>query len=332
MSDAPSSKSDDKSDGGKSAEPTTWLNMPERGALLGIRFVFWLATAFGRWPARLFLKLLAFWYRVFDRKAARASRDWLTRVHGKPPGWWDVYRHILRFANVTLDRMFLLRGKVKGFTFTRTGDENLQHLRDSKQGAILLGAHLGSYEAMRLGGDEDEVQINIVGHFENAKMINVLFEKLNPERAARVIHVGQSPMNLMVKIQNRLEAGELVAMLADRVGLRERAMTVDFFGAPARFSAGPFLLAATLKVPIFLTFGLYTEPNRYDLFCQPFADRLVLPRKRRQEALQEYVQEYARRLEEFCLKAPDNWFNFYDFWAIPDESTDSGDDASGSKK
>ncbi len=44
---------------GKGEEATTWLNMPEKGALLGIRFVFWFATLFGRWPARQFVRLIA---------------------------------------------------------------------------------------------------------------------------------------------------------------------------------------------------------------------------------------------------------------------------------
>jgi len=305
---------------GEPRKADEWLTAPERGIMLGIRALYWLATAFGRWPARTVVKFVAFWYRVFDRKAAAASRDYLTRVHGKPPSWWDIYRHILRFAHVSLDRIFLLRGKTRSFTWTRTGDEYLDQLQADKQGAILLGAHLGSFEAMRLAGVEDDVPINIVGHFENAKMINALFQKLNPEMAARVLHVGMPPMNLMVAIKNRLDKGELVAMLADRVGLRERSVVVDFFGQPAHFSAGPFLVASTMKVPIYLTFGLYTEPNRYDLFCIPFADRVVLPRKRRQEALKEYVQEYARKIEEVCRDKPDNWFNFYDFWATREES------------
>lgn len=306
-------------------EATTWLNMPERGALLGIRFVFFLATAFGRWPARQFIRLVAFWYRLFDRKIVRASRQWLTVVHGRPPGWWEVYGHIRRFSNVTLDRVFLLKNKVRAFTITRTGDENLARLHADNQGAILLGAHLGSFEAMRLGGVEDGVRINIVGHFENAKMVNALFQKLNPGAAERVIHVGMDPMTLMVTIQNRLERGELVAMLADRVGLRERSVTVDFFGRPARFSAGPFLLAAALKVPIYLTFGLYHEPNRYDLYCEPFVDRVRLPRKRRAEALRELVQAYADKVQEYALKAPDNWFNFFDFWASAEAAGDAVD-------
>ena len=65
---------------------------------------------------------------------------------------------------------------------------------------------------------------------------------------------------------------------------------------------------------LLLTFGLYREPNRYDLHCEPFADRVVLPRKTRQASLEAIVQQFADRLEHYCRLAPDNWFNFFDFW------------------
>ena len=73
-------------------------------------------------------------------------------------------------------------------------------------------------------------------------------------------------------------------MLGDRVGLDERVVEVDFFGAPALLPAGPYWLAATLRCPVFLTFGLYHEPNRYDLYCEPFAERIELARGDRENA------------------------------------------------
>ena len=78
--------------------------------------------------------------------------------------------------------------------------------------------------------------------------------------------------------------------------------------------AGQKPLAAVLKCPIYLVFGLYFEPNRYELFCEPFAERIVLPRGDRQEALRIVVSRYAERLEAYCRQAPNNWFNFFDFW------------------
>jgi predicted LPLAT superfamily acyltransferase len=230
-------------------------------------------------------------------------------------GWLDVYRHVLRFARVTLDRVFLLLGDNKQtFVVNSTGHQHLEALTSARRGAVLLGAHLGSFEAMRAGAAHDRLPLNIVGHFENARMINALLDRLDPEKSARVLHVGKDPVGFAMNVSDRLANGELVAILADRVGLNDKQVEVDFLGAKATFPTGPFLLASLLKCPVYLVFGLYFEPNRYELFCEPFAERIELPRAQRAQALAATVQRYATRLEHYVRLAPDNWFNFYDFW------------------
>jgi predicted LPLAT superfamily acyltransferase len=300
-----------------SAGATTWLNSRERGSLFGIRLAFGLATLCGRTPMRLFVRVVALWYRLFDRTAVAASRDWLSRVHGRPPGFWEIYRHIKVFVQVTLDRVFLLKGQVQGLVFTRTGGEHIQRQRATGRGAILLGAHLGSYEAMRAGGVSERIPIQILGYFENARMINALFEQLNPSLAAHVIHIGDDPVSVMSRVRSRIEAGDFVGLLGDRIGLNDRVVRARFFGQAADFAAGPFLVAALLRCPVYLVFGLYTEPNRYDLYCEPFAERIELPRADRERALQGWVDRYAERLEAYGRRAPHNWFNWFDFWRSP---------------
>ena len=85
-------------------------------------------------------------------------------------------------------------------------------------------------------------------------------------------------------------------------------------GGRIELPTGPYVLASVLKCPIYLTFGLYQAPNRYDLYCEPFADDIVLPRGDREPALRALAQRYAERLEHYCRLAPDNWFNFADTW------------------
>lgn len=297
------------------AESPAWLSQQERGALLGIRFVFSLASAFGRWPARQFVRLVALYYALFDRGVKRASRDWLERVHGRRVRWREVYAHIFTFAQVALDRIFLLKGRTRAFTVNRNGNHHLQQLVADGRGAVLLGAHLGSFEAMRMSADTEAFPISIVGHFENARMVNALLSRIDPAMAAKVIHVGDDPIAFALKVKERLEVGHMVAILGDRVGLNDKTVHVDFFGDSAAFPTGPFLLAAALRSPVYLVFGLYYEPNRYELFCEPFAERIELPRADRAASLERIVQRYANELERYCRKAPNNWFNFYDFWA-----------------
>lgn len=301
------------------SDEATWLSNRERGALLGMRFVIWLATLVGRWPARLVLRFVAGWYYLFDHGARRASAEYLARVRGRPARRRDVYRHLVTFAHVTLDRVFMLRGETRGLEFTRTGDDYVQTLARERTGAIFLGAHIGSFEAMRAKAEGDQIPLNILGYFANSKVVSALFEALNPELSARVIHIEPGTVGFILEARARLADGELVALHGDRVGLNDRSVDVDFLGASARFATGPFTMAAVLECPVYLTLGIYRAPNRYDLYCEPFADRVELPRADREAALRDYVQRYAARLEVYCRKAPDNWFNFFDFWGRPPE-------------
>ncbi len=292
-----------------------WLTQSERGQIRTTRLMFRLATLVGRRVMRPLLSLVALWYRLFDRQAVGHSRAWLTRVHGRPPTFWEIYRHLRCFAQITLDKVFFMTGRTEALEITRNGNEHLFAQMATGRGGVLLGCHLGSYDAMRASGLAESMPIQILGYFENARMINALISQLNPHLAERVIHLGSDPVGVMAKVKDRLEQGEMVALMGDRVGLNDRVVEVDFFGQPARFNSGSFLLASLLKCPVYLVFGIYREPNRYDLYCEPFADAIVLPRKGRDEALAAYAQAYAARVEAMARQHPDNWFNFFDFWS-----------------
>lgn len=94
----------------------------------------------------------------------------------------------------------------------------------------------------------------------------------------------------------------------------ERAVEVSFCASPARLPEGPWALAAALGVPVVLGLGLYRGARRYSASFELFSERVQLPRATRGAALRELVQGYATRLEQHATLAPDNWFNFYDFW------------------
>ena len=108
--------------------------------------------------------------------------------------------------------------------------------------------------------------------------------------------------------------------MADRTSInpyqrdnQEAVIWADFLGKPAPFPKGPFILSSVLDAPIYLIWGL--KPNgRYQFYFEHFCDKLNLPRKERQQALQIAVQHYAKRLEHHCLISPLDWGNFYDFW------------------
>lgn len=305
---------------------TAWLGLAERGSLTGMLALLWLLKRAGRGAARAVLPPLALYYLARDPVARRASRQWLERVarhrgDDRPVRTRDVHRHLLRFAQVTLDRLLLVQGETAGLNFVRHGGEHLDALIERGQGALLVGAHLGSFEALRMFARRRGVRIHALAWLHNARMINALLERL--ERSAgnaakgsvRVLALEPGRFDALLEAREAIARGEFVAVLGDRVGVNDKTASVPFFGQQARFPTGPWLIAALIGCPVLLTFGLYEHPDTYHGHCEPFADRIQLPRgPRRQAELERVVARYAARLEALAAERPDNWFNFFDFW------------------
>ncbi len=287
-----------------------WNAVPEVGTALGIRFVAALADMFGRRAASGFVFILAFYYALLASHLRHASRDYLSRV-GIRPTFFAVVKHFWYFARVSLDRYLFLTGRVAAFDVHLHGHE---HVAQAK-GALLIGSHLGSFEAMRALANTHNIPLSVVVDFKNAKRINGVLERLAPSLRVRMIEVDSGDVGSIFEIKECIKRGELVAILADRVAGRSHH-TVDspFLGSIAPFPAGPFILAHLLGCPVFATFALFSSPNRYDITCVPFADTIRLPRSGRDQALRYHVGLYAEILERYTRSAPFNWFNFYDFW------------------
>ena len=126
-------------------------------------------------------------------------------------------------------------------------------------------------------------------------------------------------MDLILRLRDRLEAGHMVAVMADRLHHPdERYVTVEFLGDKAAFPASPWLMAAALKTPVVFCVGHFCGGNRYELHMEVLAHRVDLPRAERMQAATRFAQLFADRLAAHAKASPYNWFNFYDFWSLPD--------------
>src|SRR3546814_2029033 len=71
-----------------------------------------------------------------------------------------------------------------------------------------------------------------------------------------VIDAGQDGPSLMLAIKQAADEGALIALLVDRTQPGAATQPAEFFGAPARFPVAPWMIAAVLKLPVSLAFGL----------------------------------------------------------------------------
>jgi predicted LPLAT superfamily acyltransferase len=296
------------------AKREAWLVRRERGSRAGVRALLLVTRVLGRRGGRALLRVIIFYFILFAPAARRASRQWYERVTGRS-SVWTTYRHLLRFAEVAFDRLFFVRGELGHFEFDHQGTQLLYDAVASGRGAILLGAHFGSFEAMRAAARDVSLPINILAHNDNARMIAAFLDQVSGGQSkVRVIEIDPVERTYILEVKRCIDAGELVAILGDRLGLNDRSARVEFFGAPAAFPTGPYILASVLRCPLLAVFGTHVAPSRYVLRCELLAERVELPRQGREQATTAYVQAFVRRLEHYARLAPDNWFNFYDFW------------------
>ncbi|OZB80207.1 MAG: acyl-CoA synthetase [Halothiobacillus sp. 13-55-253] len=257
-----------------------WQQHPERGSRFMLRVMLWLSRHLGRSVSRWVLYPIALYFLLFVPAARRASRQYLARVFGRPARLIEVFRHIFTFASTVHDRVYLLDGRDDLFKIEFVN----RHWFDSPEGAILIGAHMGSFEALRSAGkNHARRRVSMLMYPENARKINALLALVNPDAANDIPCV--------------------------------------FLGEPAAFALGPFRVAALLKKPVYFMAGLYLGGNRYRVHFERLADFSHTPRAGRDAAILAAQDRYVEILESLCRQAPYNWFNFYDFWS-DDSSSD----------
>lgn len=291
-----------------------WLGYRERGSRSATRFMKWLALRSGRSVARLLLYPICAYFLAFSPRARGTSRRYLALALGRRPRLEDLWRHFFTFAATVLDRVYFTDGRLGRFDIEVSGLERLRLTLARGRGCLLLGAHLGSFELLRMLAHEHRLPVSTVMYEENAANITeVLNDRLDPLLRERTIVSGGPDTSL--QIAECLSRGELVGMLGDRAAGSGKTVTCRFFGRDAVFPQGPLRLALSLHVPVYLVAGLYEGGRRYVIHLEPFCEEPDADRAERAAWTREWAQRYADRLEHFCRLAPYNWFNFYDFWS-----------------
>lgn len=292
-----------------------WATRPERSNVFILRTMTWLSLHFGRTASRVVLHGVVVYFLLFAPRERQASRAYLQRALQRTPHWRDLYKHILTFATTIHDRVYLLKNRFDLFSLEVHGEECIQAALKNDHGVILLGAHFGSFEIIRaLGERQPGLQIAMAMYEDNARKINAALTAINPALVHDIIPLGH--VDTMLQIQQRLEEGALIGLLADRSPHREALLDIDFLGAPAQFPLGPMRLAAVLQKQVIFMSGEYLGGNRYAIHFEPLTDFSTVERAHRQAAVTDAIHAYVRCLERHCLQQPYNWFNFFDFWQI----------------
>ncbi len=313
-----------------------WSKRKEQGTVLGIKTLLAVYRVFGRKVFDLILKLVMRYYHLTGKSARQASEIYLDQLqqHAKQqnitlPQPLDSYQHLLSFGRTMLDKLAAWQGDFSVDNLTIHGQHHFEEMAEKQQGVVILGSHLGNIELCRaLGRRHSHVKINALVFTEHAEQFNAVMKAVNPSSELNLIQVSSMGPDTAILLQQKIEQGEWVVIVGDRTStsVESRVVWADFLGKPAPFPQGPFMLASVLKAPVYLLFGLRddnAETPHFNVYFEHFSDQIVLPRKSRQEALDNVVQQYAQRLEHHTLQAPLQWYNFFNFWTLSNQQHDN---------
>jgi predicted LPLAT superfamily acyltransferase len=309
-----------------------WRERPEGGNRVWLALIRWCILHIGRGFARLCMFPTTLYFFCVRGPERRASREWLDRVGAPRRGTLGVLVHIYTFAITIVDRVLLLAGRGDELDVRPEGVERLHEALDGGRGCMLLGSHLGSFEAIRVFSRQAPPEYRklkvVMDRGQNSLMTRML-EDIEPEIRDTVIDARQPGPAIVLEAGDVMAAGGMVAMLADRTYASEPSIPVRFLGGEVRFPAAPLAIADTLDVPVVLVFGLYEGRGRYRLVFEPLerTGERAASRTERRAQLTERVQRYADRLEHYARRYPYNWFNFYEFWTADTAADRDGDRA-----
>jgi len=301
--------------------------MGEWSMIWGMRFLLRVYLLFGRTVLQWFLYPVVSYYWLVNKPGRAASQAYLKRVALLSPAsnlsgsLRDSYRHFISFANAIIDKLAAWSGALSLADVDYRGRDSVLAQTRTGRGAILLGSHLGNLEVCRVIADLDETaRINVLVHTKHAEKFNNLLRQTNQNSGLNLIQVTEISAATAMLLSDKVDNGELVIITADRtpVSRNQRVSRADFMGAEALFPQGPFILASLLKCPVYTLFCL-KQQGRQVIYFEHFSELLMFPRKNREQALQQTIQQYAERLEHYCLTEPLQWFNFFDFWRVDEK-------------
>lgn len=289
-----------------------WTRDRERGSESLLRAMAWFSLHAGRRLGRIILQGVVAYFFLFAPRARRHSLDYLARALGRPPRARDRWRHLECFATCIHDRVYLVNDQFERFEITIDGEALMEEQLATGCGAILMGAHMGSFEMMRSVGRRQSLEVALAMYEENARKIATVLAALAPRQSPDIIPLGH--LDAMLKIAERLERGVFVGVLGDRTLADEPTQIVELLGSRARLPTGPMRAAAILRCRVIFMVGLYRGKNRYRVVFAPLADFSAIDSASREAAVRAAVAGYAALLDRYCRSDPYNWFNFFDFW------------------
>jgi lauroyl/myristoyl acyltransferase len=179
-----------------------------------------------------------------------------------------------------------------------------EHVSALTGGLVTVTAHVGNWEmAGRLLATSGHRTTHVVASPDERPEL----ERWVRRDGGALRFVPRAHPGIGVELVAALRRGDVVALQGDRAIGTRGDVPVPFFGRPAPFPLGPFLLARAAGVPVVPAFCLLGRSHRYHM-------RVAAPMSVERGGEGAAVHRWVALLEDVVREHPTQWFNFFDVW------------------
>jgi predicted LPLAT superfamily acyltransferase len=288
-----------------------------RGGISGYKTIVFIIRHFGLGTAYFFLNFVVLYFVVTSPRSNRSSYQYFRKIlkHSPIRSLLNVYKNYHVFGQTLIDKITILSGIKHKLTFEFDGEEHLHSLAEKTSGAMLMSAHIGSFEIAGYLLKRINAKINILMFEAEHARIKQYLSGVYKDMTAGVITI-KNDMSHIYDIKNVFENKEFLCLHGDRFVNDNKTISRPFMGQQAKFPAGPFMLALKFNIPVCFVFAMKERKYHYHFYStEPklyYREKLNL--KTRDQDLSRIIDDYIAAFEHALKKHPVQWFNFYYFW------------------
>jgi predicted LPLAT superfamily acyltransferase len=287
-----------------------------RGGVTGHKIFVFFIKYFGVSFAYFFLKIVAVYFLFATSQAYKNIYYYFHSVHhyGKVKAYYYAYCNFCMLGKVLVDKIAILSGSEKKYSFNFDGENHLRALVNNNTGGILVNAHIGNWEIAGQLLERLDTKIHILMFDAEHEQVKKYMSEVLQQKNIGVIIIGND-LSHLEKIKEALQNKEIIAMNGDRYMPGNKTITCSFMEREADFPVSPFYMAGKFKVPVVYVFAMKETKYHYHFYAtEPRQVENFNSLKLRDESLKKMVNEYVDEIEKMVKRYPVQWFNYYKFW------------------
>lgn len=287
-----------------------------KGKVLGFKIFVFILNHLGLNPAYFLLRFVSFYYFLFSKPNKYIRRYFITAHHySRFRAWLAVYKNNFILGQTIIDKVAVMAGVKTPFKVIHKNGDKLDELAAIGKGGILVSAHIGNWEVAGQGLNRLGTAFNILMYANEKEDVKQYMDGVMKNKKINIIAINEETKSHIIELHKAFSNNELVVMHGDRYREDAKTLTADFFGKPAKFPAGPFIMAAKFGVPLCIVFAVKINKHTYQFSVEkPIQVDRVRGEAQLETVCRQLLSQYVEEVEKMARAFPHQWFNYYDFW------------------